>query len=701
MDKIPMQLPYGAVYFRKSNPPKKDWERDYKVAAEDGMNIFRHWFMWGSIEIAPGVYDWEDYDRQMELAEKNNIKTIIAEITTSVPEWLSYKYPELFCKDVNGKPDKRKMGVSSATGGFYNGLCLDKEAARGLTGTFLQKLAERYKDHPAMLGYDVWNECNYSHDLCYCEDTAKQYRIWLKNKYKDIKTLTNAWYKYSYTSFDEVMPPNVLQLYPECFDWLEFRKENNYNHMQWKIDTIRSIDKTSLMSAHGIASSVYNMALGGSDEWEAAKKVEVYGFTFVACRKGSEPWKQWQSVDSTRAGSKDKPFWHAEAQGGPLWLQPQVVGRAREDGRIVEPEDIRLWNLTSLAGGARGILYPRWRPLLDGPLFGAFGPYAMNGTRTERSQMASKVAKWANNEDNVLLLNARPVIGDVGVLIVPETQTASYLLSTFGSPDLYSKMIWGAYRGFLDNNIQPDFVHIDDIDKYQTIYFPYPIMLKSESAQKLISWVENGGTLISEACPAYFGDLGSVGDVQPNLGLAEVFGVIEENVEFMPDFYQNNIKFEFVDNIITGSGYLQTYELTTAKDCGRLSDGKIIAAQNYYGKGKTLIIGTYPSASYFDTSDKNNKKFFSDILRFAGVTQKIKTDNAQIIIRMQKSESSTYIWALNTSSSEQQATITISDEKPYSNVSKIYWGNSPIENEDTNVFKLNIPAKDAAVFEIS
>jgi beta-galactosidase len=47
--------------------------------------------------------------------------------------------------------------------------------------------------------------------------------------------------------------------------------------------------------------------------------------------------------------------------------------REREDGRIPDEKDVRLWNLNSCAGGATGILYPRWRPLLDGPLFGAFG----------------------------------------------------------------------------------------------------------------------------------------------------------------------------------------------------------------------------------------------------------------------------------------------------------------------------------------
>ena len=67
MAKLP-QVPFGAVYFRKSNPPQQDWERDYKTAAEDGLNVFRHWFMWSAIERAPGKFDWDDYDRQLDLA---------------------------------------------------------------------------------------------------------------------------------------------------------------------------------------------------------------------------------------------------------------------------------------------------------------------------------------------------------------------------------------------------------------------------------------------------------------------------------------------------------------------------------------------------------------------------------------------------------------------------------------------------------
>src|SRR5207245_11006892 len=75
-------FPYGAVYFRKSNPPEQDWARDHQTAARIGMNTFRHWFMWGAIEVAPGEYDWRDYDRRMDLAAQNGIRVAIADVTT-------------------------------------------------------------------------------------------------------------------------------------------------------------------------------------------------------------------------------------------------------------------------------------------------------------------------------------------------------------------------------------------------------------------------------------------------------------------------------------------------------------------------------------------------------------------------------------------------------------------------------------------
>ena len=191
------QVAYGAVYFRKSNPPREDWERDYAQAAADGMNMFRHWFLWGAIEVAPDVYDWSDYDRQMELAARNGIGTVIAEFSESVPEWFFHGNKDCFSVLRNGaQVPYTGLSGSCMTGGFVpGGLCLDNPKTLGYVEKFLRALANRYKGHPGLFGYDIWNECNYSPDACFCDHTQKKFRAWLKDKYGSLKNLGAAWYR--------------------------------------------------------------------------------------------------------------------------------------------------------------------------------------------------------------------------------------------------------------------------------------------------------------------------------------------------------------------------------------------------------------------------------------------------------------------------------------------------------------------------
>ena len=122
-------FPYGGVYFRKSNPPEQDWARDHKVAAQTGMNAFRHWFIWPAIEVAPDRYDWRDYDRMMDLAAENGLKVMIAEITKAAPDWMFDDYPHALFRSSDGGVALSGVGPSSGVGGFP-GLCLDNEDVR-------------------------------------------------------------------------------------------------------------------------------------------------------------------------------------------------------------------------------------------------------------------------------------------------------------------------------------------------------------------------------------------------------------------------------------------------------------------------------------------------------------------------------------------------------------------------------------------
>ena len=187
--------------------------------------------------------------------------------------------------------------------------------------------------------------------------------------------------------------------------------------------------------------------------------------TWVPARKGNQPWRNFYGADITRAASRGKPWWHAERQGGPLWMQPQVLGRDKEDGRVAEPEDIRVWTMTSFAAGATGVLNLRWRPLLDGPLFGAFGSYGMDGSRTPRSDMASAHREMGQRTRAEGAVRGAAGQGRYRPPGHPGSPGLGLSAQPQPRPETYAEAMWGAYRGFFDNGIQADWVHIDDIER--------------------------------------------------------------------------------------------------------------------------------------------------------------------------------------------------------------------------------------------
>lgn len=687
-------FPYGAVYFRKSNPPPADWARDYGVAAEDGMNLFRHWFLWSAIEIEPGNFDWADYDRQFDLAAANGCKTIIAEFSMAAPEWAFRRYAHARYETVEGRPVESQMSASCATGGFP-GLCLDNDDYKALVENFLRALVTRYKDHPGMGGYDVWNECNYNPNTCYCDGTAQKFRTWLQAKYGDLRTLGAAWHRYSFAEWEDITPPRHLGPYPHVLDWLQFRLDNAYALMRWKVDLIRSLDTKNAVTAHGVAASLTRMANGGADDWRAAAEVESYGYTWGSSRHGDEPWKQFHAVDLVRAASRGKPFWHAETYAGPLWMQPQVIGKPRNEGRIAGPEDIRYWDMTSFMLGATGMLYLRWRPLLDGPLFGAFGAYGMDGSRTPRSNMVSKVGKWATAPEQAALWQSRPVKGEVGIVYVPETQL--FLYAQQGSTDFYSQSMQGAYQGFFANNIQADWVHIDDIDQYDFLYLPIPVMLTQATVDKLRNWVAAGGTLVAEGCPAYWGDQAHVGAVQPNLGLDELFGCRESYVEFTPDIL-GDLKFNFSGIPTWGSIFLQAYTPTTGTPSGWYADGQIAAVDHRYGKGKTRLLGTMVGAGYAAHAQEGMSPFFTGLLDFSGKEQHILSSDPQVKARLHSGAGGTYLWIANPTRQDRPVRLTVNDAWKSFTDGETLWGAAVAVAG--HIITLTAPARDVTVVKL-
>ncbi len=685
-------FPFGAVYYRVSNPPRKDWERDYRTASEDANNVFRHWFLWSAIERTPGTYTWDDYDRQLDLAAEHGITTIIAEMMTIAPEWTTRLYPHARIEHADGTLAQQGMHPSCATGGVN--VCLDNTDLLERAQEFLVRLVDRYKDHPGLGGYDIWNECNIQEGTCYCNGTLERFRDWLKEKYGSLEVLHEAWWRPGLADWADVAPPRRLQPYNDSLDWLQFRIDNAYAQMAWRRDIIAARDPNHRITAHGIAMTLRRLAPSVADDWRAASVVESYGLTWGSSRHGDEPWRQAQAMDLVRSASRGKPFWHAEAYGGPLWLQPNVLGKPRDEGRICYPQDIRYWNLTSYMHGASGTLYLRWRPLLDGVLFGAFGPYGMDGSRTDRSEMSTSVARWAQAPEQADLWKSRPIKGEVGILFVPESQL--FLYAQQKSTQLFSDSYEGAYRGFHDANVQADFVHIDDMQSWDFLYLPFPVMLTGETAARIRAWVADGGTLISEGCPAYWGDRAHVGEVQPNLGLDEVFGARESYVEFAPDLL-DDLEVNVLGAFTWGGSYLQSYEPTTGTAVGWYRDGRVAAVQNDYGKGRTLLIGTMPGRGYTVHNGDRCGRFFRELFAFSARTQLVERTDPRIRVRVHDGGGGTYLWVANPKRQDIPVRITVNGAWQFSRTRTLRGADAVLEGR---TLSLTAPARDVTVLRL-
>ena len=661
MAKLPT-IPYGAVYFRKSAPPRADWERDYAQAAKDGMNIFRHWFMWSAIEVAPGVYDWDDYDRQLELAARYGIKTIIADIFGTAPEWAFLEFPHARVEDASG--NKRDSGYTGACSvGGSPGLCLDNEDVLERADAFFRAMVNRYKDHPGMGGYDVWNELNMNGGSggCWCDASAEKFRGWLKAKYGSLDKLTEAWNRFSYRGWDDVQIPTHNGFYCDSIDWILFRQDNAYRLMKWRVDLIKSLDAKNPVTSHGIVYGTLNrVGQGTYNVWKAGDMVDGFGFSGGDNHQEGtrRRWLHWCIADITRAGSGDKPFWCAEMASGYSW---GARGRKMDEGRMATANDIRLFSMTSFAAGTTGILSPRWRPLLNGHHVGNFGFYDMDGSPTDRSRMAGEVAKWANHKDQAELWKARPVRGDMGIIVVPESQIQDYLKE--GNTNFYYRAINGVYQACLDNNIQADFVYSERINNdYRVLYLPYPIMLPRRVAEALKDFVREGGTLISEGCPGYFDETGEAGTRQPNFGLDDLFGATQSYVQFTPDLPED-LKINIDGREIDGGIHLQVYKPGSGTVAGKDFQGRPMVVDNIYGSGKTRLIGTSPGFGYIEGGYADDgREFFAHLLKWSGIKQHVTCSDPRLRARLHAAKDFKTLWIVNSEKEEIRAEFKLAGQ---------------------------------------
>src|SRR6185436_20081174 len=107
--------------------------------------------------------------------------------------------------------------------------CPSSPAYREAAARLVRRLAERYKDHPALALWHVNNEYACHVSECFCDESARHFRRWLRERYGSLAALNVAWgtafWSQRYSDWEEINPPRAAPTFQnptQLLDWRRF-----------------------------------------------------------------------------------------------------------------------------------------------------------------------------------------------------------------------------------------------------------------------------------------------------------------------------------------------------------------------------------------------------------------------------------------------------------------------------------------------
>ena len=729
---FPMAAWYGGgkarapMLERDARGKKEAWRADVRAIKSTGFNTVRAWIDWASGQPTEGGYDFETLDVLLELAEEEGLRLVLQVYMDSAPQWVGKKYPDALFVSSNGQSIKPESSP---------GYCRDHPGVRAADNAFYAALAARARKSPAFVGWDLWSEphvINWANptwipnpEFCFCPYTLRRYRGWLQKKYGSVERLNAAWYR-RFADWEDVEPSRMSTIlsYTDYIDWKSFIVSKLGDDLRDRYEAVKKVAPSHIVTSHaagvGLFASPHHWE-GQADDWTMARQVDFYGTSFYPKHSAfvdrDVPWRA-ALMDFTRSFGYDEGrqgFWVGELQGGFGTISVNV-------SPTVTPDDLKIWTWTALSRGAKGINYYAWYPMSSGYESGGFGLNHLDGTVTDRAKVAGSIARVVD-ANQPLFLDARPPRAEVAVVYNPLAHFVGgrQRAAAYGGPQGevigIERDSWlGVHRALFPQNVPLDFVHISAIsvaslEQYKLVIFPYPLMLPEASAAVLKEYVNRGGSLVAEARLAWNNERGYASERIPGLGLWEVVGAREAAIETPPGG-RTSLRWEGNDlpgfsaaSMLPARWYKETLEPTAshARIVARFDDGAAAAVMSTFGRGKTLMLGSYVSASAQSTPTPEAERFFAALLRWAGVTPPVRVDGPSLEVRHLESGSEILVFVFNHGKTPAQARVGIRLPPASRRASSVIDGRAVTLSRDGDhqVFPVALPPSGVEVVRLS
>ncbi|MBQ5748812.1 MAG: beta-galactosidase, partial [Oscillospiraceae bacterium] len=462
--------PYGSVYKVTREDDAATIRRDFEMMRDSGMD---------TVVIWPPAYYWEEKTKDYPFATGKMILRLAQEIGLQVIMEMAgqlsvFEYipdcemkPEYYALTENGTREWAQPSF-----GFLN--YFHPEVKEKICA-FYHAAALAYRDEPALLAYDVFNETMFRSFDGYTMDA---FRVWLQKKYGTIENLNAVWER-TYTDFSQVDydKHKWMSIMPRA-DYCAFRKASIGMILDPWCDAIRSVDAVHPLIADNIHSQ---LALCGSydrpqDDYDLKRHVDEIGMSFYP--KGvcgvMAPAMRHQVFSGYYNASQEEGFFISEMQ--------THIQALFNPTTAVRPWELKQWCYEAYASGAKGLIYWMWRPFSKGLQTMGRGLVDYRGRETPRLSMAKEFGEQFRKY-GVL----KPVRARVGIVYDPlcEDFQRAYTEAYGVDQQIYLTSIYGAYKMLFDRNIPCDMICMEEIEKYDAIILTNKIVLTCDEAEKL------------------------------------------------------------------------------------------------------------------------------------------------------------------------------------------------------------------------
>lgn len=457
--------------------PRERWEQDADLMKAAGFNLVRlAEFAWINCEPEEGRFDFAWLDDALQVLGSRGIDVILGTPTAVMPAWVARKYPETLAMKPNGQ--RTVWGVRKNN-------CFTSGAYRLLSERITRAMAEHYRGHPRVIGWQTDNE--FGGNSCSCPTCRADFHDWLRARYGSLDALNRAWgthfWGHAYKEFAEiVVPDDAASHNPSLLlDWQRYGSWLNVRFQRDQVRILRALCPTHVITHNFMG---YHHEL---DYYDLAADLDVVSWdNYPVWGKPETPYDAAGAADVMR-GLKRKNFWIMEQTAGPCgW---------GEFGRNVRPGELRKVAMQQVAHGADAMVWFRWRTCTVGREQYWHGLLGHDGVAGRRYREAAQTAKdlhalWPK-------LDGTTIAAKAAIIYDYESIWATRFQKSFAENSWHHQMKQ-FQAALLRAGINVDMVRPgQDLSGYKLVVAPQLHILPDAVAKALDAFVRAGGVLVT------------------------------------------------------------------------------------------------------------------------------------------------------------------------------------------------------------